>query len=48
MTRMLASVRTADEAEIVLSGGADIIDLKDPGAGCSALCRSRRSAGSIA
>jgi dihydroneopterin aldolase len=30
---MLASVRTAEEAEIVLSGGADIIDLKDPGAG---------------
>ena len=33
MTRMLASVRTAEEAETVLSGGADIIDLKDPGAG---------------
>lgn len=33
MTRMLASVRTAEEAEIVLSGGADIVDLKDPGAG---------------
>jgi dihydroneopterin aldolase len=30
---MLASVRTADEAEIALSGGADIIDLKDPGVG---------------
>jgi dihydroneopterin aldolase len=30
---MLASVRTAEEAEAVLSGGADIIDLKDPGAG---------------
>ncbi|MBN9065995.1 MAG: dihydroneopterin aldolase [Rhizobiales bacterium] len=33
MTKMLASVRAGEEAEIVLSGGADIIDLKDPGAG---------------
>ncbi|MCI0399820.1 MAG: (5-formylfuran-3-yl)methyl phosphate synthase [Gammaproteobacteria bacterium] len=30
MTGMLASVATADEARIVLQGGADIIDLKDP------------------
>jgi dihydroneopterin aldolase len=30
---MLASVRTVEEAEVVLSGGADIVDLKDPGAG---------------
>lgn len=33
MTRMLASVTGVDEAEIALSGGADIIDLKDPKAG---------------
>lgn len=30
MTRMLASVATPEEAEIVLAGGADIIDLKAP------------------
>ncbi|MCF6113497.1 (5-formylfuran-3-yl)methyl phosphate synthase [Mesorhizobium muleiense] len=33
MTRMLASITGVDEAEIALSGGADIIDLKDPKAG---------------
>lgn len=33
MTALLASVRTAAEAEIALAGGADVIDLKDPGAG---------------
>jgi dihydroneopterin aldolase len=33
MTRMLASVTGVDEAEIALSGGVDIIDLKDPKAG---------------
>jgi dihydroneopterin aldolase len=33
MTKMLASVTGPDEAEIALSGGADIIDLKDPKAG---------------
>ena len=33
MTRMLASVTGVDEAEIALSGGADIVDLKDPKAG---------------
>jgi len=33
MTKMLASVRDVREAEIVLKGGADIIDLKDPGNG---------------
>ncbi|RWE70328.1 (5-formylfuran-3-yl)methyl phosphate synthase [Mesorhizobium sp.] len=33
MTRMLASVTSADEAEIALSGGVDIVDLKDPKAG---------------
>ena len=30
MTGMLASVASADEAEIALDAGADIIDLKDP------------------
>ncbi len=30
MTRMLASVTGPDEAELVLEGGADIVDLKDP------------------
>ena len=33
MTKMLASVRDIAEAEIAISGGADIIDLKDPNAG---------------
>ena len=33
MTKMLASVTGAEEAEIALAGGADIIDLKDPKAG---------------
>jgi dihydroneopterin aldolase len=33
MTRMLASVTGAEEAEIALQGGADIIDLKDPAQG---------------
>ncbi|WP_274628861.1 (5-formylfuran-3-yl)methyl phosphate synthase [Arvimicrobium flavum] len=33
MTQMLASVTGADEAEIAIGGGADIIDLKDPTAG---------------
>jgi len=33
MTRMLASVTGVGEAEIAISGGADIIDLKDPKAG---------------
>lgn len=33
MTRMLASVTGAAEAEIAISGGADIIDFKDPKAG---------------
>ena len=33
MTRMLASVTGPEEAEIVLSAGADLIDLKDPSRG---------------
>jgi (5-formylfuran-3-yl)methyl phosphate synthase len=33
MTKFLASVRDEDEAEIALSAGADIIDLKDPSRG---------------
>ncbi len=33
MTAFLASVRTADEARIVLDAGADIIDAKEPQAG---------------
>lgn len=33
MTKMLASVTGVAEAEIVLAGGADIVDLKDPSAG---------------
>ena len=33
MTRLLASVRSAAEAEEALLGGADIIDLKEPRAG---------------
>ncbi|MFD2113903.1 (5-formylfuran-3-yl)methyl phosphate synthase [Thiorhodococcus fuscus] len=30
MTRLLASVTDADEAELAIQGGADLIDLKDP------------------
>lgn len=33
MTRLLASVRTPDEAERAIAGGADIIDLKEPSQG---------------
>jgi (5-formylfuran-3-yl)methyl phosphate synthase len=33
MTRMLASVTSAEEARVALEGGADIIDLKDPSRG---------------
>lgn len=33
MTRLLASVRTAEEARLALEGGADIIDAKEPGVG---------------
>ena len=33
MTLMLASVTGPEEAEIVLAGGADIVDLKDPARG---------------
>ena len=33
MTRFLASVRDAEEAELALETGADIIDLKEPNRG---------------
>jgi (5-formylfuran-3-yl)methyl phosphate synthase len=33
MTRLLASIRTVEEAALVLGNGADIIDCKDPGRG---------------
>jgi uncharacterized protein (UPF0264 family) len=33
MTRFLASVRDAEEAQAVLAAGADIVDLKDPAKG---------------
>jgi len=33
MTKMLASVTGVEEAEIAISGGADIVDLKDPKTG---------------
>lgn len=33
MTRFLASVRSAEEADLVLAEGADIVDLKDPANG---------------
>lgn len=33
MTGMLASVRSADEASVMLGAGVDILDLKDPGTG---------------
>jgi dihydroneopterin aldolase len=39
MTKMLASVTGPEEAEIAFRAGADIIDLKDPGAGAlGAVC----------
>src|SRR5205085_11911102 len=33
MTAMLASVTGPEEAEIAISGGVDVVDLKDPSAG---------------
>jgi len=33
MTRLLASVRSAEEAREAIAGGADIVDLKEPAAG---------------
>ncbi len=33
MTALLASVRSPEEAELALAGGADVIDLKDPAQG---------------
>ena len=33
MIRLLASVQDAEEADIALLGGADIIDFKDPAHG---------------
>ena len=30
MAKLLVSVRSADEAEVALEGGADIIDVKEP------------------
>ena len=49
MTRMLASVTGPEEAEIALTAGADIIDLKDPtrgalGAVATAVIRTTVSA----
>lgn len=38
MTRLLISVRDADEAGIALAGGCDIIDLKEPHAGSLGAC----------
>jgi uncharacterized protein (UPF0264 family) len=33
MTQLLVSVRTAEEAQVALAAGADLIDVKDPAAG---------------
>ncbi|HEU02941.1 MAG TPA: hypothetical protein ENH89_22020, partial [Aurantimonas coralicida] len=33
MIRLLASVTGPEEAEIVIEGGADLVDLKDPAQG---------------
>jgi uncharacterized protein (UPF0264 family) len=33
MTRLLVSVRNAEEAELALSGGADLVDVKEPSRG---------------
>ena len=38
MTRLLVSVRDADEARIAIAGGCDIIDLKEPHAGPLGAC----------
>ena len=32
-TRLLVSVRSADEAEAAIAGGADVIDVKEPSHG---------------
>ena len=51
MTRMLASVTGVEEAEIVLAGGVDIVDLKDAKAGALgavAIDVMRRTVSSIA
>lgn len=51
MTKMLASVTGVEEAEIAISGGADIVDLKDPKAGALGAVATetvRRAVASIA
>jgi FolB domain-containing protein len=48
MTRMLASVTGPEEAEIVLAGGADIVDLKDPMAGALGAVPVERVAETVA
>jgi dihydroneopterin aldolase len=48
MTLMLASVTGPDEAEIAISGGADIIDMKDPSAGALAALPVGRIASTLA
>ena len=35
---LLASVRDIEEADVALSGGADVLDIKDPGAGPLGAC----------
>jgi dihydroneopterin aldolase len=48
MTLMLSSVTGPEEAEIAISGGADIIDLKDPAAGALAALSIGRIRGTVA
>jgi dihydroneopterin aldolase len=48
MTAMLASVTGPDEAEIAISGGADIIDMKDPSAGALGALPIERIAATLA
>ena len=37
MTGLLVSVRSAEEAEIALAGGANLIDIKEPSRGALGL-----------
>jgi len=48
VTGFLASVTSADEAEIVLAAGADIIDLKDPAAGALGALRAPAARAAVA
>jgi dihydroneopterin aldolase len=48
MTRMLASVTGPDEAELVIAGGADIVDLKAPASGVVTAAVVRQTVAAVA